>query len=89
MSGLRIYVRDSGGLDSKCFLIKKSAASSGNSGSGRMVATPFNVALIDESSRELMFWRKDVIALGAVVGGQEELGRGVVQSCTRILTRGF
>jgi hypothetical protein len=44
------------------------------------VATPFNVALMAESCNKLMFCRKEVRALGPEVGGDEEAGRGVVQS---------
>lgn len=52
---------------------------------------PFRVTLMLLSWREFMFWRKEVRALGpegrVVFVGRE--GRGVVQSWTRIETRGF
>lgn len=47
----------------------------GHGPAGRTVAIPFRVAEMEESWRELMFWRKDVNALGAVLG-IAGLGRG-------------
>lgn len=44
------------------------------------MATPFNVALMAESCNKLMFCRKEVRALGPEVVGEDDAGRGVVQS---------
>jgi hypothetical protein len=51
---------------------------------------PFRVTLIWLSWREFMFCRKEVRALGPETSeGVGAEGRGVVQSWTRMLTRGF
>jgi len=47
----------------------------GHGPGGRTVAIPFRVAEMEESWREFMFWRKEVSALGAVLG-IAGLGRG-------------
>jgi len=87
ISGFSIYVLESGGLESRCFRKKNLVASSPLL---KTVASPFKVALIADNCNALMFCRKEVSALGPEAGGEDVVVvRGVVQSWTRILTRGF